>query len=1433
MKSKKTILLVVLLAICLMATMVACKPRGGTLTSPAITIDGNVVKWQAVENADTYSVKVGNDAAVSVTTTSYTINKTAVGSYDVTVTAKSFDDKWLDSAPSNKVTFVVSAPPVVEKTPLAAPVITINNNVVSWTAVPHAASYAVTVGTKAAVIVMGTSYTITETAVGSYDVTVVAKANDDAHTDSVASNNVTYTIIPTEKTALTAPEIAVNGNKVTWTAVANAASYDVIVDDNAPVNVKTTSYTLPQTAVGSYKVTVVAKAAADSELYKDSVASDEVTYVIKAEIVVTLEQIDVDPVGVPTTIYLDQGITTLDLSRIVITAYYDNDTDKTITLANVTVGAYDLTTVGRKTITVSYTEGGVTKTYDLSVNVEERGIDDIDEYDTLLLEYSSAGTYTIDATTIRNMKGENVLVDGVVALSQGKTLLSIDDKFVVVTVAKFVYDRDTFLAIADDMSGYYVLTKNISFDSVWHAGAYIGAAPLTKDNVLDYEYGIGAETTFDDKGVGHGQLGVPFTGTFDGQGYALCNIKLHCSEKVLGHLAMGNAIFGYLGETGVIENVTLSNVYITSGKFNSFLVGYNEGTIKNIMVNADCSMDSEYSGGYLVAGYNNGNVCNVVSYVSEYIGFKNAIVDFAVANNSAISETQNVLHGTSNNGYICDTTDLTSTLGAGWKYFEDIGTVLANDNFIYVRNVKDTLSIGERWYLNIALGSETLEPVFSFYGIDNGEENNAIITVGWDSEKGSHYIEFTDSTTAVDLIGTSVTMVVHSKNWETSHSIVFTIAEASVTGYEKDTETLNVIEGTDIDLTAIDITEKYTDGSTQTIHPTKVEGFDKAGTVGEAQTVKAYYGEGDDDYVEIAVTLIAKSVESIVIDTTSGYKSVYNVDDELDLTGLKIVVSYNNGTSESITVTSAMLSAYDMSTSGAKQITITHGGKTCTLNITVQEENVTVTSIAVVGNIAKTTYKLNETVTVDDIVGATITATNSNSTTTPNIAITLAMVSCNFDTVGAAQITVTYEGQTATIDVTVVDYATALNVTATNTTLTYNAETTLDLIANATYTLTMASGATQSVNTGITASEYKAGLNTITYTYTGDDGTLTATQQYEIWYEISSATDWNEMRNNLAGYYVMTSDIDFYNAYIDPIGQAPLKVCANPDDGNEIDKDITDSIANLPARAFVGKFDGAGYVLKKAKIQNTAYTQAAAYCLSLFGFVGEGGEVRNVTLRAITIRGGKLCAMIAGYNLGKIENICVESDCSVYSHYNGGYVISHLSYGTINNVVSYMTTFDATPDAAWGGSDKPITISDGNTDRITNCYIGNATDLTTVENSTFTFDETTKQGWKYFENLGTVYVNSDYVYIRQTATDLPEDGKLYLYLAFVEDKNFIMQEWSDSDFEMRWDGTVGSHYIVVTNVGTEKTNIEINIRNGSWKGNHCIYINITEPQEGL
>lgn len=1103
---------------------------------------------------------------------------------------------------------------------------------------------------------------------------------------------------PTGGGTLTAPQIELNGNVVSWKAVEHADSYDVTVGSDSPVNVKNTSYTVTKTEAGSYDITVIAKS--NDSAYTDSAKSNKVTFTVSPKPTkVTYDDLDLDTANVKLTYFLDEGVTELDLTGLVATAIFSDDSkNQSVAIADLTIGEYDLTVAGNdKEIEVSYTIEGVTQRASLFVTVKERTIDDVNEYQTKTFEYDSSGKYAVDYSKVFDMKGRNLLEEGLITLSEGKTLVNADGNFVVITVARFVSSKEQFLAINDNMDGYYLLTADIDFGGGWYdygtprtSSSVIGAVPFNaeegSDNhkLLDYV-----------NGVGSAQVGIPFNGTIDGQGYALKNLKMHCSEKPQGNFNRGVSVIGYVGEQGTVRNITLRNIYVTAGKYASFLVGYNKGTIENICVEADCSMQTSYSGGTLVAAYNDGKVTDVVSYVSTYIGFNGNEKDFVIANNREIEEESgmnNVLHGTSE-GYIADRSDLTAELGDGWRYFDGYGTVLVNEDYAIIGTSERELAIGSKLYLN-ALFADGDKVNFALYNPSVIDPENGVVKYGWDAEKGSHYLYVNMEADPVISVGSVVKVVIYTTGWKTSQEIEITIVAPVVVENELVVPSIDKVEGMDIDASAVQIKQTYSDGSEQTVSAVKLEGYDKNGTVGVAQTVKAFYGAGEEDYVELTVNLIAKSATGIAVDTASSYKKVYLAGEatELDLTGLKIVVSYNNGSIETVSVTAAMLSDYDLSTAGVKDITISYLEQTCTISITVNAPGVEVNGITVSGTPAKTTYKLGESLTLADLEGITVTAALSDGSE-QNVVLSLDMLSYDFATAGSKDITITYEEKTAKITVTVEDYATSLKVTPAETTLAYSKNAPLNLVANATYTLTMASGAESSADAGkVSASDYKPGLNTITYTYEDGGVVLTATQDYEIWYELSAVhkvekndsgkdvtlADLSEyffVQSNLDGYFRMTCDWYFVDETITPIGQHGY---ATDGDGSTYDPELVGNgayVQNLTeATPFTGKFDGQGHQIRRFKVGVDSWN-VNGFAASLFGYIGQGAVVENIVIRQAEYI-GKRIAFIACVNEGTISNVLIESTCSAkqtFGNENCALVCINTASGVIDNVVSYLT----------------------------------------------------------------------------------------------------------------------------------------------------------------
>jgi hypothetical protein len=164
------------------------------------------------------------------------------------------------------------------------------------------------------------------------------------------------------------------------------------------------------------------------------------------------------------------------------------------------------------------------------------------------------------------------------------------------------------------------------------------------------------------------------------------------------------------------------------------------------------------------------------------------------------------------------------------------------------------------------------------------------------------------------------------------------------------------------------------------------------------------------------------SLNSITV-TQNPTKTSYYVNEAFNSAGLVVTASYSDNSTRHVTGYS--LSTPDMSKTGIKTITVTFESKTATFNITVNAvpQGKYLTSITVTKSPAKNTYYINETFNLSGLV---VTANYSNSTSEQVSAYTLSTP--NMSTAGTKTITVTFEGKTATFNISVTADEGALGV---------------------------------------------------------------------------------------------------------------------------------------------------------------------------------------------------------------------------------------------------------------------------------------------------------------------------------------------------------------------------------------------------------------------
>ena len=104
---------------------------------------------------------------------------------------------------------------------------------------------------------------------------------------------------------------------------------------------------------------------------------------------------------------------------------------------------------------------------------------------------------------------------------------------------------------------------------------------------------------------------VGFQGTFDGQGYAICNLKVNNTS------GWGQGLFGYFKDRGaVVQNLKVHNASVKGEDTSGVIAGYAYfGTFSNIQVTGDVSViGNEHVGGIVGNGYYaNFENCSVIA----------------------------------------------------------------------------------------------------------------------------------------------------------------------------------------------------------------------------------------------------------------------------------------------------------------------------------------------------------------------------------------------------------------------------------------------------------------------------------------------------------------------------------------------------------------------------------------------------------------------------------------------------------------------------------------------------------------------------------------------------------------------------------------------------------------------------------------------------
>ena len=256
------------------------------LASPTISVNGTVLSWDAVKNAEKYELKfyLGKSLVKTYSTTQSSVNIDSIGidAGTYTLKARSIGDgvSHINSAETIKhISYKVLLPVSNAK-------IDVESSILSWTEANNATTYTVYIdGTRFEKTYLN-SVSLSKLNAGQYVIKIVAERS------GYTSSNATFTLT---KSRLLTPKITIErqprdnySSKISWSAIYNANQYVVVVDKKEVATTTNNYYILNDSDWGSNKKVSVSVYAKDSSAdYLVSIPSEISTVTRTAKIAIS------------------------------------------------------------------------------------------------------------------------------------------------------------------------------------------------------------------------------------------------------------------------------------------------------------------------------------------------------------------------------------------------------------------------------------------------------------------------------------------------------------------------------------------------------------------------------------------------------------------------------------------------------------------------------------------------------------------------------------------------------------------------------------------------------------------------------------------------------------------------------------------------------------------------------------------------------------------------------------------------------------------------------------------------------------------------------------------------------------------------------------------------------------------------------------------
>jgi len=287
-----------------------------------------------------------------------------------------------------------------------------------------------------------------------------------------------------------------------------------------------------------------------------------------------------------------------------------------------------------------------------------------------------------------------------------------------------------------------------------------------------------------------------------------------------------------------------------------------------------------------------------------------------------------------------------------------------------------------------------------------------------------------------------------AESYAKEYSIPFVYTSISSIQVQNEPNKTKFIIGQDLNLEGGTIAIKYMDGTIEEVSMTDasviVTGYDKT-VLGEQNLTITYSGKTTSFKVNVTNDITKIQIVSAPTKTT------YIKGEELDLTNVKVIATYEDGTKKEMLATDAdvTITGYDKTVLGEQEVIITYSGVTTSFKVNVTND---VTKLQIHEKPSKLTYIKGETL---DLTGGTLSVTSQDNTTeeifmkNENVIIT----GYNKIKLGEQEITLEYKGKTVVFMIEVTNDITGIEIKETPIKTNYLKDEDLDLTGGKIYIL--------------------------------------------------------------------------------------------------------------------------------------------------------------------------------------------------------------------------------------------------------------------------------------------------------------------------------------------------------------------------------------------